>query len=307
MLLRRAVLLGLSLLAFAHVARAFAVTRLSAWLAPTRVSLLCARATARLRLRGVTRALSLRAAAELTPDMSDVLKRYGVPAADHAALVAELAPLLVGQKASAARVETLDVTLQRGPEGGLSLRVPMCLAPSCTTFFCLSQTLALSLLSHCVSVSLSCFSLPVFLSPPLSLTHSTTLSLPHCLAISVYFFLSPFHLSPLFLSLPPSNSLSLSFSFSLSLSPSPLAPSLPPSVPLPLSLRAGHRRGQEQHHPGQQRAEGAAGGRQGRRDRRRAPREQVRGAGALLESPLYSGLKQINNKNKIKFVSQALF
>jgi hypothetical protein len=236
-LLRRAALLGLSVLAFAHVARAFAVTRLSARLAPSRVSLLCARATARLRLRGVTRAMSLRAAAELTPDMSDVLKRYGVPAADHAALVAELAPLLVGKKASAARVETLEVTLQRGPEGGLSLRVPMCLSPSCTASFCLSLTLALSVMSHCVSVSLSCFSLPVFLSPLLSLTHSTILSLTHCLAISVYFFLSPFHLSPLFLSLALSLSLSLSLSFSLFLALRLLSrpPSLPPCLSLFLS------------------------------------------------------------------------
>ena len=229
MLLRRAVLLGLSLLAFAHVARAFAVTRLSAWLAPTRVSLLCARATARLRLRGVTRALSLRAAADLTPDMSDVLKRYGVPAADHASLVAELAPLLVGQKASAARVETLDVTLQRGPEGGLSLRVPMCLAPSCTTYFCLSQTLALSLLSHCVSVSLSCFSLPVFPLP--SLTPPPCLCLTVSLSLCIYFFLHsifPLSFSP---SLPPTLSLSLSLFLSLSLSVSsrPFPPSLRPS------------------------------------------------------------------------------
>jgi len=160
-LLRRDVLLGLSVLAFAHVARAFAFTRVSGRMAKPRVSLLFS--TAR---RGVAAPLSLRAA-ELTPDMSDVLKRYGVPAVDHAALIAELAPLLVGKKASSARVERLDVTLQRGPEGGLSpLRVDVCLSQSCTASFCLSRTLALSLLSHCVSVSLSLVSLSLSFSPP---------------------------------------------------------------------------------------------------------------------------------------------
>ena len=171
MVAMRVVMIGLSVITLGNVASAFAFTRLTAQLAPSRASLLCARATARPRL------VSLRAAAELTPDMSDVLKRYGVPAADHAALVAELAPLLVGKKASAARVETLDVTLQRGPEGGLSLRVHASLSVLHCIFLSVSDFCPASLVSMCLSVSLLFLSPCLSLALSLSLSHSTTLSL----------------------------------------------------------------------------------------------------------------------------------
>jgi len=73
------------------------------------------------RLRGAP--LRLRAA-EVTPDVAAVLTRYGVPATDHPALVKELAPLLAGgEKPGVQRVETLDVTLERGAEGGLGIDV----------------------------------------------------------------------------------------------------------------------------------------------------------------------------------------
>jgi len=61
----------------------------------------------------------------LTQDMSDVLKRYGVPQEDHAALVKELAPLISTAFGAAkpAKLERLDVTVTRGESGGLGIDV----------------------------------------------------------------------------------------------------------------------------------------------------------------------------------------
>lgn len=55
---------------------------------------------------------------------SDVLKRYGVAVEDHAAIINELTPLMAGSGSKTlARAEKLDVTVVRGPEGGLGIDV----------------------------------------------------------------------------------------------------------------------------------------------------------------------------------------
>ena len=61
----------------------------------------------------------------MLPVRSDVLKRYGVPQEDHAALVKELAPLITTAFGAAkpAKLERLDVTVTRGESGGLGIDV----------------------------------------------------------------------------------------------------------------------------------------------------------------------------------------
>ena len=68
---------------------------------------------------------ALRALTEMLPVRSDVLKRYGVPQEDHAALVKELAPLISTAFGAAkpAKLERLDVTVTRGESGGLGIDV----------------------------------------------------------------------------------------------------------------------------------------------------------------------------------------
>ena len=68
---------------------------------------------------------ALRALTEMLPVRSDVLKRYGVPQEDHAALVKELAPLITTAFGAAkpAKLERLDVTVTRGESGGLGIDV----------------------------------------------------------------------------------------------------------------------------------------------------------------------------------------
>ena len=68
---------------------------------------------------------ALRALTEMLPVRSDVLKRYGVPQEDHAALVKELAPLITTAFGGAkpAKLERLDVTVTRGESGGLGIDV----------------------------------------------------------------------------------------------------------------------------------------------------------------------------------------